>query len=169
MLLAAVAIRLESPGGVLFAQDRIGRHGRIFRLYKLRSMRSDAERGGARWADDGDARVTRVGRFLRKTRIDEIPQLWNVLRGEMSLVGPRPERPEFADGLAREYPYFALRSMVRPGLTGWAQVRHGYVNDVQGWEHKLELDLYYVKNRSIAMDLLILLQTVRILVQMKGV
>jgi lipopolysaccharide/colanic/teichoic acid biosynthesis glycosyltransferase len=128
-----------------------------------------AERAGAAWARPDDARVTRVGRFLRRTRLDEIPQLWNVLRGEMSLVGPRPERPEFGDELTARYPYFRLRLMVKPGLTGWAQIRQGYVNDVEGWENKLELDLYYVKNRSLLMDAVIVLQTLRTLLTMKGI
>jgi exopolysaccharide biosynthesis polyprenyl glycosylphosphotransferase len=167
--LAALAIALESPGPVFFHQARLGFRGRVFRLHKLRTMVVGAERAGAAWARRDDARVTRVGRFLRRTRIDEIPQLWNVLRGEMSLVGPRPERPEFGDELAARYPYFRLRLMVKPGLSGWAQTRQGYVNDVAGWENKLELDLYYVKNRSLLMDAVIVLQTVRTLLTMKGI
>jgi exopolysaccharide biosynthesis polyprenyl glycosylphosphotransferase len=168
LAVACLAIVLDSRGGPLFVQDRIGLHGRSFRLYKLRSMVAGAERGGARWTGTDDARITRVGRLLRRTRIDELPQLWNILRGEMSLVGPRPERPEFAEELVRTYPYFELRSMVKPGLTGWAQVRQGYVNEVQAWENKLELDLYYVKHRSLGLDVLILAETVRTLLLMRG-
>jgi exopolysaccharide biosynthesis polyprenyl glycosylphosphotransferase len=169
LLMAMLAVRLESRGPVFFGQARIGRGGRSFRLWKLRSMRADAEaRTGAVFAARGDPRVTRVGRWLRRTRLDEIPQLWNVLRGDMSLVGPRPERPEFAERLADHYPYFRLRCAVQPGLTGWAQIRHGYVSDFMGWEEKLSLDLYYLKYRSFTMDCLILWETAKTVALLRG-
>ena len=137
---------------------------------KLRSMRQGAERAtGAVFSRANDDRITRVGRILRKTRLDELPQLWNVFIGEMSLVGPRPERPEFVDSLCERYPYFRLRSALKPGLTGWAQIRHGYVNDVDGFEEKLALDLYYMKYRSLMMDLLILWKTAKTMVLLHGV
>ena len=169
LLAAAVAIRLDSPGPVLYRQRRVGRGGRVFDVMKLRSMRQDAEAtSGAVFTGERDPRITRVGHLLRKTRIDELPQLWNVLRGEMSMVGPRPERPEFLDALCERYPYFRLRLAIQPGLTGWAQVRHGYVNEIDGFEEKLALDLYYMKYRSVKMDLLILWQTIKTLVLFRG-
>jgi len=169
LLLCACAIRLDSKGPVLFAQERVGRGGRNFRVFKLRTMRTDAEREtGPVWANPADRRITRVGRLLRKARIDEVPQLWNVLRGDMSLVGPRPERPEFADELGARYPYFRYRCAVRPGITGWAQIRCGYVHDVSQWEDKLALDLYYLKYRSPLMDTLILWNTVKTVVLLRG-
>ena len=168
--LCALAIRLDSPGPILYRQERVGQRGRSFRVCKLRSMRHKAEDGtGAVFSREDDDRITRVGRLLRKTRFDELPQLWNVLVGEMSLVGPRPERPEFIDALSERYPYFRLRSTLKPGLTGWAQIRHGYVNDVDGFEEKLALDLYYMKHRSFMMDLLILWKTAKTMVLMHGV
>ncbi len=168
--LCALAIRLDSPGPILYRQERVGRRGRLFHVCKLRSMRHGAERTtGAVFSSANDSRITRVGRTLRKTRLDELPQLWNVLIGEMSLVGPRPERPEFVDSLSERYPYFRLRSALQPGLTGWAQIRHGYVNDVDGFEEKLALDLYYLKYRSIMMDLLILWKTAKTMVLLHGV
>ncbi len=168
--LAALAVKLDSPGAAFFSQERVGRFGRTYRLYKLRSMREGAEaQCGPAWADKDDARTTRVGRILRKARLDEIPQLWNVLRGEMSLVGPRPERPEFVQGLSERYPYFRARFALPPGITGWAQIRQGYVNEVSGWEEKLALDLYYMKYRSLSMDLLILWKTVKTVFLMSGV
>jgi exopolysaccharide biosynthesis polyprenyl glycosylphosphotransferase len=169
LALCAAAIKLDSEGPVFFRQDRVGRGGKTFRVTKLRSMCQDAEAGGARFAEQGDMRITRVGRFLRATRLDEVPQLWNVLVGDMSLVGPRPERPEFVDSLCLRYPYFRLRSAIRPGITGWAQVRYGYVNDFEGFEEKLALDLYYMKNRSILMDLAILWQTVKTVLLFRGI
>ena len=171
LALAALAIALESPGPVLFRQQRVGRGGRLFALVKLRSMVDGAEaRSGPVWAAGrSDPRVTRIGRWLRRTRLDEVPQLWNVLRGDMSLVGPRPERPEFVEQLSQEYPYFRLRSSVRPGLTGWAQVRHGYVNDLEGAQEKLALDLFYMKYQSFALDLWIVWKTVRTVILLQGV
>ncbi len=168
--LCALAIRLDSPGPILYRQERVGQGGRLFKVCKLRSMRHRAEEGtGAVFSRGGDHRITRVGRFLRKTRLDELPQLWNVLVGDMSLVGPRPERPEFIESLNERYPYFRLRSALKPGLTGWAQIRHGYVNDMDGFEEKLAYDLYYMKYRSFVMDLLILWKTAKTMVLMHGV
>jgi sugar transferase (PEP-CTERM system associated) len=169
MGLCAVAIKLESEGPVFFRQVRLGRRDKHFVMLKLRSMRTDAEaETGAVFATDGDERITKVGYFLRRTRLDEFPQLWNVLKGEMSLVGPRAERPEFVESLDERYSYYRLRSSVKPGLSGWAQTRHGYVNDVDGYEEKLALDLYYLKHRSLTMDLLILWQTVKTVVLARG-
>ena len=168
--LCALAIRLDSPGPILYLQERVGKRGRLFLVCKLRSMRHGAERAtGAVFSRVDDVRITRVGSILRKTRLDELPQLWNVFIGEMSLVGPRPERPEFVDSLCERYPYFRLRSGLQPGLTGWAQIRHGYVNDVDGFEEKLALDLYYMKYRSLVMDLLILWKTAKTMVLLHGV
>lgn len=166
--LVALAIRLESPGPIFYSQTRVGLGGRPFRLFKFRSMRQDAERDGARWAQAGDARVTRVGRFMRLTRIDELPQLWNVLAGEMTLVGPRPERPEFTAMLEREIPHYAKRYTVKPGLTGWAQVRFHYTSTVEDTARKLEYDLYYLKHASLALDLRILVETVRVVLRKSG-
>jgi sugar transferase (PEP-CTERM system associated) len=169
MLLASAAIALESGRPVLYRQQRVGRGGRAFNCIKFRSMRLDAEGDGvARWAVKGDARVTRVGRFLRPTRIDELPQLFNVLRGEMSLVGPRPERPAFVKQLAEEIPYYEVRHSVKPGVTGWAQVRYTYGASVEDATRKLEYDLYYVKNHSLFLDILILVETVRVVLFGEG-
>jgi len=170
LAVCAIAIRLDSPGPILYRQERVGQRGRLFRVCKLRSMCHRAEdETGAVFSREDDNRITRVGRLLRRTRLDELPQLWNVLIGDMSLVGPRPERPEFIDALSQRYPYFRLRSALKPGLTGWAQIRHGYVNDVDGFEEKLALDLYYMKYRSFVMDLLILWKTAKTMVLLHGV
>jgi exopolysaccharide biosynthesis polyprenyl glycosylphosphotransferase len=170
LLLCAIAIRLESPGSVFFSQERVGKGGKLFHILKLRSMRIDAEaESGPVWTQTGDDRVTRVGKILRMTRLDEAPQLWNVLKGEMSLVGPRPERPAFVESLSVRYPYFALRDSLRPGVTGWAQIQRGYVNEVEGFEEKLALDIYYMKYRSTFMDVLILWKTVKTMLLMSGV
>jgi exopolysaccharide biosynthesis polyprenyl glycosylphosphotransferase len=169
LALAAAAIKLDR-GPVFYAQERVGKDNRHFSVLKLRSMRQDAEREtGPVWSQRKDSRITLVGSLLRKTRLDEIPQLWNVLVGDMSLVGPRPERPEFVDTLAERYPYFRARAALKPGVTGWAQIRHGYVNEVEGFEEKLALDFYYMKYRSIGMDLLILWRTARTVVLFRGV
>jgi len=168
-VLAAVAVRLDSPGPIFFRQQRVGRHGRIFNLWKFRSMREDAESDGqARWATRDDPRVTRVGRVLRKTRLDEVPQLWNVLRGDMSLVGPRPERPEFVDELTRLDPMYRQRLVVRPGVTGWAQIQAPYAATVKESLEKLEYDFYYLRNLSIFLDLSILASTARTVVAARG-
>ena len=169
MVLAAIAVRLESPGPVIFRQERVGRGGRTFECLKFRSMRADAEADGvARWATKGDARITRVGQFMRKTRIDELPQLVNVLRGEMSFVGPRPERPVFVEQLREKVPFYEVRHSVKPGLTGWAQVRYSYGATVEDACRKLQFDLYYVKNNSLLLDVLILLETVRVVLFREG-
>jgi lipopolysaccharide/colanic/teichoic acid biosynthesis glycosyltransferase len=200
MLLVALAVKLTSPGPVLFRQIRTGLnlrgsrdrraagvdaggaerrqkstdrrqaacYGRPFVLYKFRTMRIDAEKNGAQFATKGDPRVTPIGRFLRKSRLDELPQLWNVLRGEMSLVGPRPERPEFIERLSLEVPYYLLRLGIKPGLTGLAQVLNGYDNDIPGFRRKVALDLLYLHNCCLANDLEILIRTVGVVVTGKG-
>jgi sugar transferase (PEP-CTERM system associated) len=157
-----LAIKLSSPGKILYWQNRVGRDDQVFRCYKFRTMRSDAEADtGPIWTQDGDPRITRVGRFLRKTRIDELPQLWNVLKGDMSLVGPRPERPEFVADLNQKIPFYHLRHSVRPGITGWAQILYKYGNSVEDAKEKLRYDLYYIKNTSVGLDLLIAMNTVK--------
>jgi sugar transferase (PEP-CTERM system associated) len=164
-----LAIKLSSPGKVLYWQNRVGRDDKIFRCYKFRTMRSDAEAdSGPMWAEDDDPRITRVGRFLRKTRIDEIPQLLNVFKGDMSLVGPRPERPEFVAALNEQIPYYHLRHSVRPGITGWAQILYKYGSSVEDAKEKLRYDLYYIKNSSVGLDLLIVLNTVKIVLLSRG-
>jgi sugar transferase (PEP-CTERM system associated) len=164
-----LAIKLSSPGPVLYWQNRVGRDDRVFRCYKFRTMRSDAEAdSGPIWAEDDDPRVTRVGRFLRKTRIDEIPQLLNVFKGDMSLVGPRPERPEFVAALNEKIPYYHLRHSVRPGITGWAQILYKYGSSVEDAKEKLRYDLYYIKNRSVGLDLLIVLNTIKTVLLSRG-
>ncbi len=169
MLVAALAIYLETGRPILYRQVRVGEHWRPFQLLKFRSMVQDAEADGrARWAAPGDSRVTRVGRFLRRSRIDELPQLVNVLRGDMSFVGPRPERPEFVERLAREIPYYAERNRVKPGITGWAQVCYPYGASEEDAARKLQYDLYYVKNYSLFLDLLILLQTAEVVLWGRG-
>jgi len=160
MLIAAIAIKLESPGPVIFKQERVGQYGRRFTMFKLRSMRTDAEKNGAQYASAQDARVTRVGQFLRNSRLDEAPQLINVLAGHMSLVGPRPERPEFTDKLESNIQFFEHRVMVKPGITGWAQINADYAVSEEDSVNKLSYDLYYVKMLSFAMDLRILLRTI---------
>ena len=169
MLLAALAVKLDSPGPVLYRQKRVGKHGAPFEMWKFRSMVVDAESDQApRWAEDGDERVTRVGRILRELHIDELPQLFNVLRGDMSLVGPRPERPEFVMGLLSSVPCYALRHRVKPGITGWAQICYPYAATVDSAGDKLEYDLYYIKNRSLFLDLTILFQTIQVVLWRKG-
>ncbi|MEN9796691.1 MAG: hypothetical protein RL653_387 [Pseudomonadota bacterium] len=160
-LLVGLAVAVDSPGPVFYGQERVGRGGQPFRLWKFRSMRTDAEQGGAVWARKDDDRVTRVGRIIRKTRMDELPQLLNVLRGEMSLVGPRPERPMFVESLKQQIPFYGLREAVKPGLTGWAQIRYPYGASVEDARNKLEYDLYYVKNGSLFLDAACLFHTVR--------
>ena len=168
MLLTALAVRLESPGPVLYRQERVGENGRVFTLCKFRSMRSDAEKGTPIWASEKDARVTRVGRFIRVTRLDELPQLWNVLRGDMSFVGPRPERPFFVEQLAAVIPFYMERHAVKPGLTGWAQVKYRYGTSVEDAMEKLRYDLYYIKHLSIVFDLTIVMDTVKVILSGKG-
>jgi sugar transferase (PEP-CTERM system associated) len=168
MLLVALAVRLDSPGPVFFRQERVGRNGRPFTVWKFRSMRTDAEAGGAQWAVQGDTRVTRVGRFIRKTRLDELPQFWNVLNGDMSLVGPRPERRMFVDQLQEQCPWYEQRLVVRPGLTGWAQVKAPYASTFEESIEKLKYDLYYIKNLSLFLDISILFSTARIVLLGRG-
>jgi sugar transferase (PEP-CTERM system associated) len=169
MLAVAVAVRLSSPGPALYHQRRVGRGGKTFTVHKFRSMRRDAEATtGAVWASAGDSRITSVGRFLRKSRLDELPQLWNVLCGEMSLVGPRPERPEFVSELTKEIPFYGERHVVKPGLTGWAQIKYAYGASVEDALEKLQYDLYYIKNLSVALDLFVLFETVKTVVLRRG-
>ncbi len=168
MLLTALAVRLESPGPILYRQERVGERGRPFTLAKFRSMRTDAEAGTPIWASEHDDRVTRVGRFIRKTRLDELPQLWNVLRGEMSFVGPRPERPYFVRQLSEAVPFYAERHVVKPGVTGWAQVKYRYGCSIEDAIEKLRYDLYYIKHQSIIFDFTIVIDTVKVIVSGKG-
>lgn len=166
----AAAIKLDSEGPVFFRQVRLGKDEKPFELIKLRSMEDGAEEEtGAVFTKEADERVTRVGRLLRPMRIDEVPQLWNVLRGEMSLVGPRAERPEFTEELKDAYRYYWIRSSVKPGLSGWAQTRFGYVNDVEAYESKLALDLYYIKHQSLLLDLVILAMTIKTVLRLRGI
>ena len=170
MLIAAIAVRYTSPGPVLYHQKRVGKNGHIFTVHKFRSMRVDAEAAtGPVWASKtGDPRVTPIGTFLRRSRLDEVPQLWNVLKGDMSFVGPRPERPEFVDELTQQIRFYGQRHIVRPGITGWAQVRYTYGATTEDALQKLQYDLYYIKNLSIALDLFIIFETVKTVVLRKG-
>jgi sugar transferase (PEP-CTERM system associated) len=163
-----LAVRLSSPGPIFYRQTRVGLRGRPFSVIKFRTMRQDAEEQGAVWATQNDPRVTSLGRFMRTTRLDEIPQLWNVLRGEMGFVGPRPERPEFVQWLAGEIPFYELRHMIRPGITGWAQVRYKYGASLEETKNKLEYDLYYVKHLSLGLDLLIMFETIKTIILRRG-
>jgi sugar transferase (PEP-CTERM system associated) len=163
-----LAVRLSSPGPIFYRQTRVGLRGRPFSVIKFRTMRQDAEEQGAVWATRNDPRVTSLGRFMRMTRLDEIPQLWNVLRGEMGFVGPRPERPEFVRLLASEIPFYELRHMIRPGITGWAQVRYQYGASLDEAKQKLEYDLYYVKHLSLGLDLLIMFETIKTIILRRG-
>ncbi len=164
-----LAIKLTSPGPIFFSQIRVGRNGKNFRLYKFRTMRQDAEaKTGAVWAQQNDPRITPVGKFLRKTRLDEIPQLWNVVRGDMGFVGPRPERPEFVQWLVEAIPYYHLRHIIRPGLTGWAQVKYQYGASLEETKEKLQYDLYYAKHMCLALDLLIIFETVKTVILRRG-
>lgn len=171
LILVALAVRCTSPGPVLYRQRRVGHRGRIFTVHKFRSMRTDAEaHSGPVWAaTTGDARVTPIGSWLRRARIDELPQLWNVLTGDMSFVGPRPERPEFVSVLTQQIPFYGQRHVVRPGITGWAQVRYTYGASVEDAMEKLQYDLFYIKNLSIALDLFIIFVTIKTVLLRKGV
>jgi lipopolysaccharide/colanic/teichoic acid biosynthesis glycosyltransferase len=169
MGLVALAVRMTSTGPVLYHQARVGKGGRVFTVHKFRSMRQDAEAGtGAVWAQVGDARLTPVGGFLRRTRLDELPQLWNVLIGDMSMVGPRPERPEFVGQLTEQIPFYGLRHTVRPGVTGWAQVRYTYGASVEDSMEKLQYDLFYIKRMTLAFDLFVLFSTIKTVVLRRG-
>jgi sugar transferase (PEP-CTERM system associated) len=164
-----LAVKLDSAGPVLYRQKRVGRAGVVFYCYKFRTMRQDAEADtGATWAADDDPRITRVGKILRSSRLDEIPQLWCVLKGDMHFVGPRPERPEFIEWLSKEIPYYGVRHMVRPGITGWAQVQYKYGNTAEDAREKLQYDLFYIKNASVGLDLLIMFQTIKIVLLGRG-
>lgn len=169
ILIFALLIKMESHGGSFFKQERVGLYGQKFKILKLRSMRSDAEVGGeAIWASENDPRITRIGRFIRKVRIDELPQAWSVLKGEMSFVGPRPERPQFVNDLQTKMPFYAERHIVKPGITGWAQINYPYGASTEDARHKLEYDLYYAKNYTPFLDLLIILQTIRVVLWPEG-
>jgi sugar transferase (PEP-CTERM system associated) len=164
-----LAVKLDSLGPVLYRQQRVGRRGEVFYCYKFRTMRVDAEADtGATWATDDDPRITRVGKVLRSSRLDEIPQLWCVLKGDMHFVGPRPERPEFVEWLSKEIPYYGVRHVVRPGITGWAQVQYKYGNTLEDAREKLQYDLFYIKNASLGLDLLIMFQTIKIVLLGRG-
>ncbi len=166
--LFALLVKLDSRGPAFFRQTRIGLYGQPFTVLKLRSMRVDAEAGGAKWAERDDPRITRIGRFIRMVRIDELPQVWTVLKGRMSFVGPRPEVPAFVEGLEDRLPYYAERHMVKPGITGWAQINYPYGASIEDARRKLEYDLYYAKNYTPFLDLLILLQTLRVIIWPEG-
>lgn len=168
-LLVAVAVKLESKGPLFYVQERMGANGRGFPLAKFRSMRADAEAAsGPVWAQANDSRITRVGQWLRKTRVDEVPQLWAVLRNDMAMVGPRPERPFFVQELERQLPYYARRHLVKPGVTGWAQINYSYGNTTDDAFIKLQYDLYYIKHRSLALDIAIILRTIKVVVMRQG-
>ena len=166
--LFALLVKIDSKGPAFYRQQRVGLYGQLFDVIKLRSMRTDAEVNGAQFAQENDPRVTRLGRFIRKVRIDELPQTWSVLKGEMSFVGPRPERPQFVAELEEQLPYYAERHMVKPGITGWAQINYPYGASLEDSRHKLEYDLYYAKNYTPFLDLLILLQTLRVVLWPEG-
>jgi len=169
MAVVAILVRLTSEGPILFRQTRVGQHGATFTLYKFRSMYVDAEaRTGAVWATENDPRVTPLGRWLRRLRLDEMPQLYNVLRGDMSMVGPRPERPEFVEMLVEKIPCYAQRHTVKPGVTGWAQVNYKYGNSIEDTATKLEYDLYYIKHMSLTLDLMIMFHTIKIMLLSRG-
>ena len=166
--LLAIAIRLETPGSIFYTQERLGKGGKIFKIFKLRTMIQNAEKNGPQWAIDDDDRVTLIGRFLRKTRLDELPQFINILRGDMSLVGPRAERPHFVEELSTQIPFYRTRHVIRPGATGWAQIRYPYGNSVEDSLIKLQYDLYYIRHQSIAFDLLIMLRTIGKMLSFSG-
>ncbi|MEO1389773.1 MAG: exopolysaccharide biosynthesis polyprenyl glycosylphosphotransferase [Cyanobacteria bacterium J06634_6] len=168
MLLTAILIKLDSPGPVFYSQTRTGRNLQAFKVHKFRSMVQDAEKHGAQWAKTKDARITRVGQFIRLVRIDELPQLWNVLKGDMSMIGPRPERPEFDQQLVAEIPHYSARYAIKPGITGWAQVLYPYGASVEDAYQKLAYDLYYIKNYSPWLDIVIVLKTVGVVLLGKG-
>jgi sugar transferase (PEP-CTERM system associated) len=169
MAVVAVAVKASSRGPVLYHQQRVGHHGRVFHVHKFRSMRTDAETAtGAIWAAPNDDRVTPIGRFLRRARLDELPQLWNVLCGHMSIVGPRPERPEFVSQLTQDIPFYGQRHTVRPGLTGWAQVRYTYGASIEDAMEKLQYDLFYIKNMSLALDFFVIVKTVKTVLMQRG-
>jgi sugar transferase (PEP-CTERM system associated) len=168
ILVTAILVKLDSRGPVFYKQERVGKNGRTFVLVKFRSMKVDAEKSGPVWASKGDDRTTRVGRIIRKVRIDEIPQFWNILRGEMSFVGPRPERPHFVAQLAEEIPYYEQRHLIAPGLTGWAQIKYPYGASIEDARQKLQYDLFYIKNYSLLLDAVIMFETIKIILFGRG-
>ena len=168
LLIVSILIKLDSHGPVIYSQKRVGQHGCTFLIHKFRSMREDAEKDGPKWAEKGDSRITRIGRFIRKSRIDELPQLWNVLRSEMSLIGPRPGRHEFIDQLEQEIPYYELRHLVKSGITRWAQVMSPYGASVEDACDKLEYDLFYIKNYSLLLDFFILMKALPLILWHRG-
>ncbi len=167
-IVTAAAIKLDSKGPIIFSQERAGEREKVFKIYKFRSMYTDAEKHGPRWASDNDSRITRVGRIIRKLRIDEIPQLYNILKGDMSFVGPRPERPYFVEQLKKQIPFYSERFWVKPGLTGWAQINYSYGASVEDALEKLQYDLYYIKHLSITLDIAIILQTIKVVLVGRG-
>ena len=167
-IVTAILIKLDSRGPILYKQDRVGKNGSTFMVMKFRSMRTDAEKAGPVWAAEDDDRTTRVGKIIRKLRIDEIPQFWNILRGEMDFVGPRPERPHFVSQLAQEIPYYEQRHLIAPGLTGWAQIKYPYGASIEDARQKLQYDLYYIKNQSLMLDAIILFETIKIILFGRG-
>ena len=168
VIVTAILIKLESRGPVFYMQDRVGKNGRTFVLTKFRSMRVDAEQDGPVWAQKGDSRTTRVGRIIRKIRVDEIPQFWNILKGEMSFVGPRPERPHFVSQLAEEIPFYEQRHLIAPGLTGWAQIKYPYGSSTEDARQKLQYDLFYIKNQGLILDAIIIFETIKIILFGRG-
>jgi len=168
VIVTAIVIKLESRGPVFYKQERVGKNGRAFTLTKFRSMRVDAEQDGPVWATKGDSRTTRVGRVIRKARIDEIPQFWNILKGEMSFVGPRPERPHFVAQLAEEIPFYEQRHLIAPGLTGWAQIKYPYGASIEDARQKLQYDLFYIKNQGLVLDAIIIFETIKIILFGRG-
>lgn len=169
MLIFYIMIKIESRGAAIYKQKRVGRNNKVFTIYKFRSMHQDAESGGIQWAQKNDKRITLIGKFMRKTRIDELPQVFNVLKGEMSFIGPRPERPEFIEELQTEIPHYGLRHLLKPGITGWAQVKYRYGSTVEDANEKLQYDLFYIKDYSLLLDLSIIFKTLRIVLASKGV
>ena len=168
VMATAVLIKIDSRGPVLYRQERVGKNGRPFMVMKFRSMRLDAEKNGPVWASNGDDRMTRVGRIIRKIRVDEIPQFWNILRGDMNFVGPRPERPHFVSQLAEEIPYYEQRHLIAPGLTGWAQIKYPYGASIEDAKQKLQYDLYYIKNQNLTLDATIIFETIKTILFGKG-
>jgi sugar transferase (PEP-CTERM system associated) len=167
-IVAAILVKIDSRGPVFYKQERVGKNGRTFVLTKFRSMRVDAEKEGPVWASKDDDRTTRVGRVLRKTRVDEIPQFWNILKGEMNFVGPRPERPHFVAQLADEVAYYEQRHLIEPGLTGWAQIKYPYGASIEDARQKLQYDLFYIKNQSLTLDAIIMFETIKIILFGRG-
>jgi lipopolysaccharide/colanic/teichoic acid biosynthesis glycosyltransferase len=168
VIVTALLIKVDSRGPIFYKQERVGKNGKPFTLMKFRSMRTDAEKSGPVWASKGDDRTTRVGKIIRKIRVDEIPQFWNIIKGEMSFVGPRPERPHFVAQLAAEIPYYEQRHLIAPGLTGWAQIKYPYGASIEDARQKLQYDLFYIKNFSLILDGIIMFETIKIILFGRG-